>query len=83
MYVLIISGSVKVLEWSPFEKCFGKPYVLFLLCILVISVVSHFGFEDRIIVVLIGMMSRSSNEPHREKTGFLYMRKQRHRSASR
>ena len=66
MYVQLILGSVKVAEWPPFggKSCsLRQPRVLFLSCILVVIVIFHFVFEDRILVLIVlvpGHFVRSS-----------------------
>ena len=46
---------VRVAEWSPFGKELRLLYVLLvlLLCLFVISVIFHFGFDDRILVLIV------------------------------
>ena len=50
MHVQIVLGSVMVAEW-PLSCSLDSPYVLFVICLFVILVISHFGYVDKILVL--------------------------------
>ena len=55
MYLRFILRLVKVAECPPLGKgcSLGYPYHLFVSCIFVVFVISHFSFEDRNLILIV------------------------------
>ena len=61
MCVQIVLGSVQVAEWPPFGKelLTRLTVFLFVLCMCVTLVIFQFGFDDRILVLIVQIQGRS------------------------
>ena len=44
-------------------QCVAEPFVLFVVCLFVISVISHFGFKGKIVVLIVQVSRDPKNYP--------------------